>query len=119
MESREIKFRAWHLDDKMLFFDFCTFEKDYHDQYGNIMQYTGLKDNNGVDIYEGDLFSVRHSQNLSIVSFNSDNYGKVMGWNLIDIKGEAREFFYGCSPGPWGVVVGNIYENPELLKDEK
>ena len=51
---REIKFRAWHLDEGMLYFDFDTFKSGYHDQYGNIMQFTGLQDKNGVDIYEGD-----------------------------------------------------------------
>jgi len=42
--NREIKFRAWHLEDGMLYFDLDNFIKDYHNQYGNIMLYTSLKD---------------------------------------------------------------------------
>lgn len=42
----DLRFRSYHLDDGMLFFNLETFLHDYHDQYGNIMQFTGLQDNN-------------------------------------------------------------------------
>ena len=58
--KREIKFRAWNLDDGMLYFDFDSFQKDYYDQYGNIMQFTGLTDKNGKEIYEGDILTSKY-----------------------------------------------------------
>ena len=65
--------------------------------YEDLMQFTGLKDKNGKEIYEGD-----------IVRQDYDNA-------LCEVK-----FISGCfSPfkhdGQF-VVIGNIYENPELLK---
>ena len=71
-----------------------------------IMQYTGLNDKNGKEIYEGDIVKTDHFQesNIIIWGFHSDHssYMYQLGWNLWE------DVIYE--------VLGNIYENPELIK---
>ena len=111
MENREIKFRVWHLDDGMLYFDFDSFKKDYHDQYGNIMQFTGLKDKNGVDIYEGDIVQSK-SGDIMRVSWNE----KFASFCL-DKKGWLFSHYFGEAVDPNDCeIIGNIHEHPHLIK---
>lgn len=114
---REIKFRAFCKTHKYWVDDFCFVDKcfwlgDYEDgvkmidEHFEIMQYTGLKDCKGVEIYEGDIVNVKYSDgsgydNPVEVSFGEGSFWAGMGY-LNDIK--IIE------------VIGNIFENPELVE---
>lgn len=120
---REIKFRAWDKSDKKLKYsdDYSGlglfFElKEYREEYGvkyELMQFTGLKDKNSKEIYEGDIVRVE-------VPFEdcSDFYTVSVKYKL-----EKAEFVFQHPIGtqfkmqPEKLeVIGNIYENPELLE---
>jgi len=103
--QRVIKFRAWHFDDGMLYFDFDSFIKDYHDQYANIMQFTGLYDKNGKEIYEADI--VIGGGCLKPIQVKWNQKGRwSFGEQLLDFTERTMLELE---------VIGNIYENPELL----
>ena len=79
-------------------------------------QYTGMKDKNDVDIYEGDIVKNCYGFNVAIKWFNDLFYDGNGG-------GHSGFYFDGEFELNWNlsiddsVIVGNIYENPELLKD--
>ena len=123
METREIKFRAWHTEaNKMLFvgddsgtthpLDCVVYAKN---QPVILMQYTGLKDKNGVEIYEGDV--VKDSELTYIVRFGHCFIieGTFHGWYLEHL--ERMDYNGPFSDGDTKVlsVLGNIYEHPHLL----
>lgn len=135
---REIKFMAWHKEKKILrevleisfsggyvilagFGSFGEIEAPIRDV--ELMQYTGLKDQNGKKIYEE--YIVRfYPQAPRSEELPNPRYGE-MGEIFFDIgsfavrpidrEREVLEFFLN-ELGDW-VVVGNIYENKELLNE--
>lgn len=126
---REIKFRAWHkkgnvmsdvgsmigldVEDIKHRFKYVAArhpvgEDSYTWQWNNIvlMQYTGLKDKNGREIYEGDIVKDHDGKHIYKVVYN------MWGFELQTPQGHR----VGQLPTAWLEIIGNIYENPELLK---
>lgn len=115
--NREIKFRAWIKDAKIIvdwkFMLSCEEPTQAQHSFTDwftapnnvvLMQYTGLKDKNGKEIYEGDV--VLHNQQKRVVVFRLGMF-QLLQKNLTYV----REWWNWCK---YTEVVGNIYENPEL-----
>ena len=103
---RIIKFRAWHKNTKTMAYDVTPFQRDNNTE---VMQYTGLKDKNGKEIYEGDLIkSERHKYPHKIKYTLGAFVGEMVKGKF---EGYADGIFFDRFE-----VIGNIYENPELLK---
>ncbi len=82
--------------------------------YLKLMQWTGLTDKAGVDIYEGDIVNYGSDKNM-VVIFHKDCAGfglRKAGWMHTHFFGESIEDSSKCE------VVGNIYDNPELLNTD-
>lgn len=118
---REIKFRAWDKTFKEMDYDVqnvsrkriigesaCESFQEVIDSWEfELMQYTGLKDKNGTEIYEGDIVHFSDWPNKAIAY--RDMY--FAGFSL-----KGTELFLSDFDAQRMTVIGNIYEHPHLLE---
>jgi uncharacterized phage protein (TIGR01671 family) len=126
---RTIKFRAWDKVDKKMFYpkgfdetmviqlsgvlgQFNGKTYDTVTDYFILMQFTGLKDKNGKEIYEGDLIKLE-----SFIDEKDFIVPVVFKDGIFEAKGSGL-LVHAISMNN-GVVVGNIYEHKNLLNDTK
>jgi len=130
---REIKFRAWDKNNKKMYCVkklHCNF---INDDYGmhqlkndefvsvndvELMQYTGLKDKNGKEIYEGDIVKLDTSE------FKSDKYKHKFNskveykYGMFCISENDKKPVYNIYDVRYHIeIIGNIYEDKELLQE--
>jgi len=126
---REIKFRAWDVVADRMFSWEVIKESTLEDFYEVIvpsgevnlvtMQYTGLKDKNGREIYEGDILQMagRVEQPRWQVVWYENAWQTKLAW----IEGRLPKGYYVRLSSDklveFDEVIGNIYENNELLKE--
>lgn len=137
MKNREIKLRAWHKKEKQMI-DWFTLSQSAWNTYLNgtktsllysilvsdkdsfeAMQFTGLHDKNGKEIYEGDVityidYDSSHEEeylNKGVVEYYDDEMKfTITNRNTVEI--ESIDFKKEVE------VIGNVFENPELLSDK-
>lgn len=114
MDNSRARFRAWDEIEKKMWFPIIRPDGrlmasnqmggyvTYDDPQDPLMQYTGLKDKNGTEIYEGDIVDIYGTSHE--VGFHACSW-------VITCNGEI-EFLRSC--GELSVIIGNIHESPEV-----
>jgi uncharacterized phage protein (TIGR01671 family) len=129
---RKLKFRAWDTTNKKMYDrvlagpgDPCSivWDEDRHewvqfdDACGVIMQYTGLIDSNGVEIYEGDIVSTGHATDVVewIEAIDTDRDWQHCTGFLIHLLPMNITYKYSQLNVK---VIGNVYEHPHLIPNK-
>ena len=95
------------------------------DEKISVMQYTGLKDKNGTEIYEGDVVEVIHEDGFKTIGqvvwgLDSHRYGNYPAFTIPEFESDLNSFAEIYDSGYYEIeVIGNIYEHKHLLEREK
>ena len=130
---RKLKFRAWLKEERKMvnvetlfiginrlcFGNFKTEDLFFRDfEEVELMQYTGLKDKNDKEIYEGDIVLIKLDEtstwHKTVVGFKKGAFIA----NLIDKEDYVYIFHHGFT-GDDFEIIGNVYENKNLLEENK
>lgn len=111
---REIAFRLWHKSEKEMLYESLNSlaDRERNDE-GILLQWTGLKDKNGKEIYEGDILSAYSDPAPWFVVEWDSKYARFILNHLVNgpfISGIGDE-----THTKHLTVIGSVYENPELL----
>lgn len=130
MQQNRLKFRAWYKDK--FHYNIEKHHVEHHSMsgfsgevwdfsdwltYANVQQFTGLKDSKGNEIYEGDILNIFNHNQPELVEW--EPHGSGFGFFKHDDSDRMDGNFEFLShyTGSYGYeVIGNIFENPELLK---
>ena len=132
---REIKFRAWLIPDKemvevlaiafdeaLIHFETKDNKTDWWSKvHFELMQFTGLRDRNKKEIYEGDILKWKFKPELVYIC-KYDVGGFYIEANIDPFKHNDKkidELFITTNELDNCEIIGNTYENPELLKQDK
>ncbi|MRL88393.1 hypothetical protein GJI80_11115 [Lactococcus lactis subsp. cremoris] len=125
------KLRAWDKQDERMsygeveyFNDMIEYRFDHFcteaDEDVEFMQSTGIKDKNGVEIYEGDVINYRNSFRNPMTGSGSLSINRDFKIIFKDGEFKAKGFDIRLKNIlSYSEVIGNIYENPELLEGDK
>lgn len=128
---REIKFRAWNKPTNKMFYWGTiqlmdqTDKRNIEEVHNIFMQFTGLKDRNGKEIYEGDIISdniTKRTEHLGYVMSEVIYQEELACFSIATLSEDKKERFIApihyleldVIPNKYE-VIGNIFENPELL----
>lgn len=114
---RTLKFRAWNPDKKSMsknwtwdeWLNAAAIAGVWNSGHWILQQYTGLKDNLGVEVYEGDVVAIYPLEK----EIHATVEQQLFGWCFKHKDGTETSYM---SPELFR-VIGNIYETPDLLKD--